>query len=231
MREHRGERSRLGAMALGISGVLFAAFPIVRPFYIDLVQNPDNGAQVISSPNWMISHLLLILALGLLPFGSLTVFAALASTDGRRLALIGMVLGIAGGSLFLPVGGVEAFALPAIARLYLQGQIGTLDAIAGARSGLQATVLVPGLVFLALGGVFTAIAGWRSNGLPRWAVIPFAIGLVFFMPLLPQAVRVIDGVLIGIGALGIAGALWREPSDATAADRHRVQGEAALRLE
>jgi hypothetical protein len=196
MREHWSERSRWGAVAFGISGVLFAAFPIVRPFYIDLAQNPTNGAKVISSPNWMVSHLLLIVALSLLPYGLLTLFAEMASTDVRRLALVGMVLGIAGGSLLLPVGGVEAFALPAIARLYLQGQIGTLDAIEAARSGLRATVFLPGLVFLGLGGVFTAIAGWRSNRLPKWAALPFAIGLVCFMPLLPQAIRVIDGVLI-----------------------------------
>jgi hypothetical protein len=231
MRDPTNERPRFGAVALGLAGVLFAAFPVVRPYYIDLVQNPTNGALVISAPNWMLSHLLLILALSLLPFGLLTVCAALASTNARRLALVGMVLGIAGGCLFLPVGGVEAFALPAIARLYLEGQIGTLDAIEAARSGLRSTVFLPGLVFLGSGGICTAAAVWRSNRLPRWAAVPFALGLVLFMPLLPQAIRVIDGLLIGIGALGIARTLWREPSDATVADAHSVPDKATLGVE
>jgi hypothetical protein len=228
MREYGDKQSRLGALAFGISGVLFAAFPIVRPYYLDLARDPANGVQVISSPAWMVSHVLLILALSLLPFGLLTTFAVLAPTGAERRALVGMVLGIAGGCLFLPVAGVEAFALPAIAHLYLQGQIGTLDAIETARSGLRATIFLPGLVFLGLGGVFTALAAWRSDRLPRWAAITFALGLVFFMPLLPQPVRMVDGALIGIGALGLSRALWRGSSDLGVAGDHPVQGEAAL---
>jgi hypothetical protein len=165
----------------------------------------------------MLSHLLLAVALVLLPFGVLTVFADLASSHARTLALVGMLLGIAGAGLFLPVAGVEAFALPAIARLYLHGQAGALGAIDGARSGLQATVLLPGLVLLGLGGVFTALAVWRSGKLPRWAGIPFALGLAFFLPLLPQPVRILDGLLTGVGGLGLAWALWRQMSDASAA--------------
>jgi hypothetical protein len=177
MCEYRNERSRLGAVALGISGVLFAAFPLVRPFYHDLAQDPANGALVISSPSWMVSHLLLILALSLLPFGLLTVFADLAPTDVRRLARVGMVLGIAGGCLFLPVGGVEAFALPAIARLYLHGQIRTLDAIDAARSALRATVFLPGLACSAWvesapqsrdGGPTVCRSGRRSPSRSDW---------------------------------------------------------------
>jgi hypothetical protein len=52
-----------------------------------------------------------------------------------------------------------------------------------------------------------------------------------FLPVLPHAIRVMDGVLIGIGALGIAGALWREPSEATTAAGQPVQGEATVGVE
>ena len=216
---------RGGATALGLSGLLFATFPIVRPFYTDLALDPNGAALTISSPLWVVSHLMLIVALVLLPFGLLTVFVELESNRVRRLALIGVVLGIAGGGLFLPVAGVEAFALPAIARQYLQGQTVSLEAIVAAHTALQATVLVPALAMLGLGGVFIATAVGRSGRFSRWVGIPFALGLMFFLPLLPQPIRIIDGVLIGIGALGLAWALWQGRSETTAAVplRHRTR--------
>ena len=209
MREQISYSSRWGTVALGLSGLLFATFPLVRPFFNDLAADPTGAAQTITSPRWVVAHVMLIVAFVLLPFGLLTLFADSTSSRQRRLALVGAVLGIAGSGLFLPVVGVEAFALPASANLYLHGQTGTLEAVEAARRGLQATVFLPGLVFLGLGGVFTAVAVWRSDSLPRWAGIPFAIGLVFFMPLLPQGIRLVDGLLTGVGGLWLAWALWR----------------------
>jgi hypothetical protein len=221
MHEQNSSWSRWGAMPLGLSGLLFATFPVVRPFYDDLAQDPTGAARTISSFPWVAAHVMLIVALVLLPFGLLTVFADLAGTPARRWALIAMLLGIAGSGLYLPVGGVEAFALPAIARSYLQGQTATLDLIDAARAGQRATVFVPGLVLLGLGGIFTAMGVWRTPRLPRWAGMAFAFGLVFFLPLLPQAVRIIDGGLIGIGGLWLAYALWQ----------NRVKGERPTRGE
>lgn len=241
MREEDTRWSRWGAVALGLSALLFAAqkgalivwdapvFPLVRPVYTDLALDPTGAAQMISAPLWMVSHLLLIVALVLLPFGLLAVFADLASSHVRYLALIGMVLGIAGAGLFLPVLGVETFALPPIARMYLQGHTGVLGLIGAARSGLQATVFLPGLALLGLGGVFTAIAVWRSSRLPRWAGIPFAIGLVFFMPLFPQVVRIVDGLLTGVGGLWLAFALWENLNASARAEVSPGRAEATPR--
>src|SRR5712692_3880573 len=109
MQEQNPSWSRWGALALGLSGLLFATFPLVRPFYDDLARDPTGAAQTISSLRWVVAHLMLIVALVLLPFGLLTVFAELTSNNARRLGFVGMVVGIAGAGLYLPVGGVEAF--------------------------------------------------------------------------------------------------------------------------
>jgi hypothetical protein len=225
MRERNSSWARLGAAALGFSALLFAAFPLVRPFYDDLTRDPSSAALTITSRLWVLSHVMLIMALVLLPFGLLNVYADLAFSGVARIAFFGMLFGIAGTGLFLPVGGVEAFALPAIARLYLEGQTADLAAVEAARSGLRATVFAPGLVFLGLAGVCTATAVWRSSSLPRWAGISFALGLVLFLPLLPQIVRVVDGVLIGIGGLWLAWALWQQVSSTAAADVSPVTAE------
>jgi len=37
----------------------------------------------------------------------------------------------------------------------------------------------------------------------------FAIGLAFWLPMLPKPVRIIDGLLIGIGGIPLAWTMWR----------------------
>jgi hypothetical protein len=138
-----------------------ATFPLVRPFYDDLARDPTDAAQTISSLRWVVAHLMLIAALVLLPFSLLTVFADLTSSHGRRLAFVGMVLCMAGAGLYLPVGGVDAFALPGIARSYLQGQTGTLDLIDAARSGCARRCSRQAFCFSALA---ESSLQWRCGG-------------------------------------------------------------------
>jgi hypothetical protein len=67
--------------------------------------------------------------------------------------------------------------------------------------GPQFGFLVPGLLLLALGAILVGMAIWKSGSLPRWGGIFLAVGLAFFFPLLPQIVRIIDGLLIGTGGI------------------------------
>jgi len=55
-------RLRLGAVALGVCALLFAAFPLVRPFFRLDVFSPTLAALAsgpLASPSWVIAHLLL----------------------------------------------------------------------------------------------------------------------------------------------------------------------------
>jgi hypothetical protein len=72
-------RMRAGASALGISALLFAAFPLVRPFSRSFQDDPAAFARNVVSSAWLLSHLLGMLALVLLPLGSLALYAALVS--------------------------------------------------------------------------------------------------------------------------------------------------------
>lgn len=65
-------------------------------------------------------------------------------------------------------------------------------------------IFFPGLLVLAVGAVLFAIAVWKSDTIPRWSGVPFAIGLALFFPLLPQAIRIVDGLLIGVGGIWVA---------------------------
>ena len=58
-------RLRLGAVALGACALLFASFPLVRPFFRLNVFSPtlaDVASGPLASPSWVIAHLLLTAA-------------------------------------------------------------------------------------------------------------------------------------------------------------------------
>jgi hypothetical protein len=66
-----------------------------------------------------------------------------------------------------------------------------------------------GLLLLAIGAVRLAFIIWRSGALPKLAGVVFAIGVALFFPLFPQTIRIVDGLLIGIGSIWLAGSLWQ----------------------
>src|SRR5947207_1544118 len=55
-----------------------------------------------------------------------------------------------------------------------------------------------------------ACATWQSGVLPGWAGVALAAGLALWLPLLPRAVRIVDGLTIGLGGLWLAWAIWRK---------------------
>ena len=206
-------RLRLGAVTLGASALLFAAFPLVRPFFRLDVFSPTLAAVAsgpLASPSWVIAHLFLTAAFALLPCGLLALHAALADGPAEARALRGLVLGVAGTGLVVPAVGVEVFAMPVIGGLYLDGVTGVAPALASIYRGPMTLVMIAGLIMLAVGAIDLAGAVWRSRSLPRWAGITLAIGLSLWLPLLPRPIRVVDGMLIGVGGVWLAWGIWRK---------------------
>jgi hypothetical protein len=160
----------------------------------------------------------------LLPLGELALYALLARARVERpasRAFTAMVLTVIGcGALLVVIGG-EAFGLPAAAQAYAAGESSDLVALLSrVRNPPLFAALLLGLLVLAAAGVTLATAVWRSEVLPRWGGLLLGIGLVFWMPLLPQIPRVVDGLAIGIGACWLAWSVWRlesAPATGTAA--------------
>ena len=206
-------RLRLGAVALGLCGLLFAVFPFVRPFFTLDVFSPNVAAMAsgpLASASWLIAHLLLVAAFALLPCALLAIYAALADGPAESRALRGLILGVAGTGFVVPAVGVEVFAMPVIARLYLDGVTGVAPALRWIYWGPMTLVMIVGLITLAVGAIELARATWQSDVLPGWAGVALAAGLALWLPLLPRAVRVVDGLTIGLGGLWLAWAIWRK---------------------
>lgn len=203
------------ALTLGLSSLTLAAFPLIRPFFPFDPRTPvetlAGAGQAVTSGRWLIAHYLaligFVLLLCVLPALSTHLAAAGVASRARRAALLSGV----GVALILPTLGVELYALPAIGRLYLDGELAVAALVGLIYRGAAVLVMLLGLLLLAIGAVLFARAVGTSGALPRWAAVTYALGLVFWCPLLPPPVRVVDGLLIGAGGLGLAWALRRSP--------------------
>lgn len=207
-------RNRLGAFVLGSSAFLLAIFPLIRPFFALDVFAPERaialGSPVFASTAWVLSHYLALLGFVLLQGGLLALFAFHGGGPGAPLAFRGVLWGLPGVALILPAFGVEAYTMPIVGQLYLAGATGLAPIIALTYRGPMTVVLLLGQLGLAVGAFSFAVAIRRDGRLPAWAGWVFAVGLAFWLPMLPRPIRVIDGLLIGLGGIPLAWRMWRE---------------------
>jgi succinate dehydrogenase hydrophobic anchor subunit len=204
-------RSRSGALALAVAGVLFVLYPAVRPWQDE--STVEGATKAMSSSAWVAAHLFAMIGFILVALGLLAVWNAVSRTPAERLALAAVVTAWVGVGLVLPYYGAEDFGLNAIARKAAEGQVadllGLVDAVRF--SPVPATTFALGLLLLAAGAVLAAIAIWRSGVLPRSSGVLFALGFALFIPqfFTPPAVRIAYGVLVAAGSIWLALALWR----------------------
>ncbi len=204
-------RSRLGAVALTAGGVLFVLYPATRPWRDE--STAGGATQSMSSGAWVAAHLFAMIGFILVTLGLLALYGAVSRTRAERAALAAVVTSWIGAGLTLPYYGAEDFGLHGIAEKAAEGQnldlLGLVDAIRF--NPVAATTFAAGLLLLGAGAVLAAVAIWRSGVLPRYSGIPFALGFALFIPQFytPAAVRIAHGVLVGIGSIWIALALWR----------------------
>ena len=158
----------------------------------------------------------------LVGLGLLALRDALSGTPGQQVALAAVVTWWIGAGLTLPYYGAEDFGLNAIAREAAGQQVDVLDLVQTVRfSPVPATVFLLGLLGLAVAAILAAVAIWRSGSLPRYSGVVFALGFALFIPQFyaPPAVRIAHGVLVGIGCVWVAVALWTAKPSLTAIER------------
>ena len=200
------------ALTLGLSSLALAVFPLVRPFFRFDPRVPAEtmarAAPTVTSASCLIAHYLALVGFVLLLCVLPALHARLSAAGGQARSLRATLLSGVGVALILPTLGVELYVLPEIGRLYLDGQRNVADLLVLYR-GAAVLVMLLGLLLLAIGAVIFARAVGKSGALPRWAAVTYAVGLAFWCPLLPPPVRIVDGLLIGIGGLGLAWSLRR----------------------
>ena len=206
-------RLRFGSVVLLVSSLLFAAFPLIRPFFPYAPETAEELAQVaagLTDPLWVVSHLLAAVALSLLVFVMLTMYALFAGTRSEGKSFVAAILGVTGIALLLVVIGAETFGLSAVAEAYVRGQATDLDALTKlVRTPVQFALLLPGLISLAASAITFVVVNGKERVLARWGLVVYAIGLTLWLPIMPEMVRLIDGLLIGVGGVWLSAACWR----------------------
>lgn len=193
----------LRAGALAFAGLLFVAYPALRP-YSD--ETTLAGAAAMGSTRWVVSHVLGVLAFVLLAAG----LRQVASVRSAAVTAAGV-------ALVLPYYGAETFGVQVIARRALAtGDPSLLALVEELRMGpIAVATFGAGLVLLAVGGVLTARAVRRTGTLARLGGLLSATGLVLYAPqyLAPGALRTAHGVVLGAGLLLLALAGRRGATD------------------
>jgi len=205
-------RSRLGAAALAVAGVLFVLYPAVRPWRNE--STVDGARSAMGSGAWVASHLFAMVGFILVALGLLALRDVLGRTRNEPLAYAAIVTWWIGAGLTLPYYGAEDFGLNAIARRTAGTSADLLDLVKAVRfSPVAATTFGLGLAGLGVAAILAAVAVWRSGTLPRYSAVVFALGFALFIPQFygPPAVRVAHGVLVGLGCAWMAVALWTKP--------------------
>lgn len=208
--------ARWTAAAFAAAGVLWALFPLLRPWADNVPASSADLAPAWASDAWVVSHLLGIAALGLLVPALLGLRHLLATgPDDRGATLLTWAaalawIGAAGASLYF---GAEMFGIRTFAEASLRrGDASLLDEVQVLRDQPMAVVLFGvGLLLIAAAGVLASIALFRA-GLPwAWTGVVFATGLVLVLPqfFTPPAMRTAHGVLFGVGCLLVAFAVAR----------------------
>ena len=196
--------ARAGAIGLGVAGVLFTVYPAVRPWSDDAVS--------MASQAWLVAHLAAIAGFILVALGLLALRFAIGGTGPARAALL---TGLTGVGLTLPYYGAEVFGGHTIGvRALADGNPALMDAVEAMRfQPAAATMFAAGLLLVAASGILAAVAVWRSGLRPRSGGIVFAVGFSLFLPqfYLPMPLRLAHGLLVTLGCLWLAAALWRVP--------------------
>lgn len=216
------QRARMGAIAFGLAGILFAFYEAAAPRED---QTTLAGAESWTSAGWAAAHIAAIVGLILVPlgYGAIRGFVqehGLGGARNERTAFLAATVGSIGSGLTISYYGAEVYGLKAIGeRAVADGDAGLTEAAEAFRLDPTAvTVFTIGLALIAIAAVAAAVAVWRSGVLNRWSAVPLAALLVTMLPqyFLPQPGRIAWGALTAVAALWLAAALWRASSQAPA---------------
>ena len=202
-------RLRLSAAAFVIAGIFFIIYPALRPFSDEVTL---QGASAFANPNWLVAHMLAMVAFTLLPVGLFGLHSILRDSAVERLGYWALLLGQIGAGFTLPFYGGEANGLHAVGQEALARQDATLlNQAAVIRSGPGLYLFLTGLLLLAVSAIVAAVAIWRSGTLRKWGGVLFAVSMALYIPQFfgTQPLRVAHGILVALGCVWLATVLWR----------------------
>lgn len=198
---------RIGTVALALAGVLFALFPLTRPWHDAAGTDAGLVAATLSSW-WVPSHLFGAMGFVLFALASTAVLGVLmkgpAEPSARSMALLAMVAA----GLIVPYYGIESVGLHAVAATAeLSGDTIRAALMAAIRNDPYAlSTFGAGLLAMAAAGILLALAVIRARLGSAVPAIAVAVLLSLYLPQFfgPPWLRITHGVLLGLSLLALA---------------------------
>lgn len=205
---------RFGVLALPLAGLL-ALVGLYSTFQLGpggILATGDNKAIV--SAGYFLSVILgNVLGLTFLIFGVVALYAYLASLGVRALALGAMILSIFGIALTLSIVGVNAYAIPALSRSFLNGKTESIRILDYIFAGPLETISTLIFLLYSAGFILFGVAIWRCEALPRWAGVLVAAHAPLISGPFSMVGTVVGALLAVVGGGWIALSVLREPPD------------------
>ena len=197
--DHRSPAAYLAAPLVG-TGVLMAAYLLLRPYGDAAGATTMSAAEAFASPWWIAAHVCGALALASVGRLALRVSDLLVNPAAR----IARWTGLAGVVLVLPYYGAETFGLHALGREALATGPEVLALVDEIRNqSVALTTFGIGLVLLAISGLVLAWTWQRASGSRAAWPLGLLVALVLPQFYLPPAGRMAVGV-----AYAAAAAWW-----------------------
>jgi hypothetical protein len=152
-----------------------------------------------------------VLALTVLIFGVMALYAYLANTRARALALGAMISSIVGIALILSRLGVIAYTVPALSRSFLNGNPESIRILDYIFSGPLEVIDNVSLLLYSAGFILFGVAIWRSGVLPRWAGVLVAVHAPLISGPFSIVGSVVGSLLAVVGGGWIALSVLRSP--------------------
>jgi hypothetical protein len=188
---------RTSAVALGIAGLAFAAYPMLRGYGSEAGL---AGAVLYARPAWVAAHLIGMIGFALLAVG----LPAIDERAGRWATW--------GAFAVLPYYGAEAFGLHALGIRVLQTGHADMTATADMFRYQPVAITIFALGWIAFGavGVRLLVVARRSAGVTRVGLILTGLALLTYLVqfFLPPVGRIGHGVVLAAGLLLLAYATW-----------------------
>jgi hypothetical protein len=206
---------RLGVLALPLAGLL-ALVGLYGSFQLGTggISATGNNRAIVGSAYFVSEIVGNGLALTLLIFGVVALYAYLANSSVRGMALGAMVLSIFGIALQLIGLGVFAYTIPALSSSFLNGNTESIRILDSIFAGPFRIVVTLSLLLYLAGFSLWGVAIWLSGVLPKWAGVLVAAHapLLIFGPVSVLG-PVLGALLALVGGGWIAlSVLWGSPS-------------------
>lgn len=204
-------RIRIGVLTFPVFAVVALIGALTPGIGIDPATDPAGFAQTANIVG--VVNLAGIVALAVQLYGFQALYAFLADASDNRWAFAGMVLSTLGAALFLPFLGIIAIAGPVAGRAYLSGQSQAIKIISDATSISNPIVFFVGdtsLLLVVLGSILFSLAIWRSEKIPKWSGIAYAIAAPLnITPHYVPVLWVTGAIFLLAAGIGIVKGVWK----------------------